>query len=320
MSDLATTPILEPATTSTIGATVVVPTLNRGAYLVDTVRDLLVQSHRPLEILIVDQSDTVNPELDALVRDNPDVITYHRVSFRGLPIARNYGWQRARYEAVIYVDDDIRCGPELVTEHLRALSIEGVGIVAGAINEKNGDRDDPNNPGKFSFWTAIPERGFHSNLSRFVDHAPGGNFACWRNALKAAGGFDEAFGAGAALYEELELCLRAKSVGYKTYFQGSARLLHLAASGGGCRVTNISNYCYWLCYNRAILVTRYLPTFAAPVAVARLGVTLCSFAFHYRKPTVILRGISGFVNGLRAAGSARKCTADFHLTTVLSKQ
>jgi glycosyltransferase involved in cell wall biosynthesis len=320
MADFAGNSKLASVTGDAAGATVVVPTLNRGTYLVDTVRDLLMQSHRPLEILIVDQSDTESAELNDLINANTEVITYHRVSFRGLPIARNYGWQHARYEAVVFVDDDIRCGTELVTEHLRALSIEGVGIVAGAIDEKNTDYGDPNKPGKFSFWTAIPERGFHSHRACFVDHAPGGNFSCWRAALKAAGGFDEAFGAGAALYEELELCLCAKAAGHRTYFQGSARLLHLAASGGGCRVTDISRYCYWLCYNRAILVSRYLPTIAAPFAAARLAVTLLSFSIRYRKLNVIPLGISGFINGLRAAGSARKCTADFQVAPALAKQ
>lgn len=319
MSDSEITMTMASAVSEAMGATVVVPTLNRGAYLVDTVRDLLVQSYRPLEILIVDQSDNQDSELKALVESNPDVITYHRVTFRGLPIARNYGWQNARYEAVIFVDDDIRCGPELVAEHVRALQIEGVGIVAGAIDEKNGDTGDPNQPGKLGCLTAIPERGFHSRLSCFVDHAPGGNFSCWRKVLIGVGGFDEAFSAGAALYEELEFCLRAKQGGFRTYFQGSARLLHLAASGGGCRERNIVQYCYWLSYNRAILVSRYLPKIAAPVAFTRLVLSLFSFARHYRTFDVISRGISGFFDGLRASGKARRCTGAFHPTTTLSK-
>ena len=40
----------------TAGATVIVPTLNRGPYLINTLHDLLAQDYRPLEILVVDQS------------------------------------------------------------------------------------------------------------------------------------------------------------------------------------------------------------------------------------------------------------------------
>ena len=38
------------------GISVVVPTLNRGSYLIDTLHDLLAQDYRPIEILVVDQS------------------------------------------------------------------------------------------------------------------------------------------------------------------------------------------------------------------------------------------------------------------------
>ena len=320
MSDFESTPNTAAAATATAGATVVVPTLNRGMYLIDTVRDLLAQSSRPLEILIVDQSDNDDAELMTLVEANPDVISYHRVTFRGLPIARNFGWQNARYDAIVFVDDDIRCGPDLVAEHLRALHISGVGIVAGAIDEKHGDTGNPAEPGKLSFLTAIPDRGFHSSLACFVDHAPGGNFSCWRQVLLAVGGFDEAFSAGAALYEELEFCLRAKKSGYRTYFQGSARLLHLAASAGGCRERDMVQYCYWLSYNRAILVSRYLAKIAAPVAFTRLVLSLCSFAVHYRKLSVISKGISGFFDGMHAARNARQCTSTFQMAANLSKQ
>jgi len=100
------------------GISVVVPTLNRGPYLIDTLHDLLAQDYRPLEILVVDQSCGEDAKLLELVLTHCDLISYHKVSFRGLPVARNYGWQHAKYEAVVFVDDDIRCGPSLVAEHL----------------------------------------------------------------------------------------------------------------------------------------------------------------------------------------------------------
>src|ERR1700729_3710640 len=49
------------------GVSVVVPTLNRGPFLIDTLHDLLAQKHRPLEILVVDQSREENPVLLGLV-------------------------------------------------------------------------------------------------------------------------------------------------------------------------------------------------------------------------------------------------------------
>ena len=85
--------------TEPVSATVIVPTLNRGGYLYNCLQDLLAQVYRPLEILVVDQSDAVPEEVQALIMAHPDLISYHQVAFRGLPLARNYGWRHARCEA-----------------------------------------------------------------------------------------------------------------------------------------------------------------------------------------------------------------------------
>jgi hypothetical protein len=64
--------------------------LNRGRYLIDTLHDLLAQEYRPIEILVVDQSTEEAPALLDLVLRHADLISYHKVQFRGLPLARNY--------------------------------------------------------------------------------------------------------------------------------------------------------------------------------------------------------------------------------------
>src|SRR6202043_3278415 len=151
-----------------------------------------------------------------------------------LPLARNYGWQHAKYEAIVFVDDDIRCGPELVSEHLRGLTQPGIGMVAGGIDEPRSSQEN-GKPGHFNPWTATPSRGFESTGEFHVSHVPGGNFSAWRSVLQTAGGFDEALTAGAALYEETELSLRVSKCGFDIWFRGSARLQHLAAGGGGWR-------------------------------------------------------------------------------------
>lgn len=110
------------------GVTVVIPTLNRGRYLIDTITDLLAQDHRPLEILVVDQSDSDDAGLQALAAQHADTISHHHVVFRGLPIARNYGWQMARYDLIVYVDDDIRCSPTFISHHSAAHAIRDSGL------------------------------------------------------------------------------------------------------------------------------------------------------------------------------------------------
>ncbi|OLE56105.1 MAG: hypothetical protein AUG74_20065, partial [Bacteroidetes bacterium 13_1_20CM_4_60_6] len=195
----------------------VVPTLNRNCVLIQSLEDLLAQEFRPLEILVVDQSDEPSQALAQLVSRHTEVIRWHRVPFRGLPAARNYGWQHARYDAVLYVDDDIRCGSKLVAEHVRALRLPRVGVVAGGIEQATRVEPASDSPGAFNTWTANPTRGFAATSEREVDHAAGGNFSVWRSLIEGLGGIDEMLQVGAALYEETDFCLRAKRAGYRVH-------------------------------------------------------------------------------------------------------
>jgi GT2 family glycosyltransferase len=290
------------------GVTVVVPTLNRGPYLTDTLRDLLVQEHRPLEILIVDQSDEEAPFIHDLSLTYHDVISYYKVQFRGLPLARNYGWQKAKYEAILFVDDDIRCDRFLVSEHLCGLTKPGIGMVAGSIDERISSKQSSAAPGRFNSWTATPVRSFGATVECFVQHVAGCNFSVWRSVLQAVGGFDEALAIGAALYEETELCLRVSKSGFNILFRGSARLQHLAAGNGGCRVSDLPKYISSLAHNRAILIRRNLRWFQAPVACLRLVLLIFSYAVHYRTLGIFRPGIAGFIGGLHAAKQPPICS------------
>ncbi len=282
------------------GVTVVVPTLGRDVYLADCLRDLISQRHRPIEILVVDQSANPDAAAERLAESHPGLISHRRVAFHGLPRARNFGWQQARHEAIVFVDDDIRCGPELVAEHVRALRLPGVGVVAGGIDVPRATADVRRRPGAYRRWTATPLRGFAARTEGDADHAAGCNFSAWRAVLAKAGGFDEALGSGAALYEELDLCLRAGRAGYRVYFNGAARLTHLAAPAGGCRVDRVIDHVRALAHNRAMMIRRHGRWYHVPTAALRLAALGLSHARHYREPRALIacaRGNPGLSRG-----------------------
>ena len=290
------------------GLSIVIPTLNRGSYLIDTLHDLLAQEYRPIEIVVVDQSNEESPAVHELVLKYSHLISHHRVSFRGLPLARNYGWQKAKYEAIVFLDDDIRCGPSLVSEHLRGLTRPNIGMVAGGIDERDSLNEYDAKPGCFNSWTATPQRGFNATGECLVKHVPGGNFSAWRSLLQAVGGFDEALAMGAALYEETELCLRVQECGFDIYFNGSARVQHLAAGNGGCRIFNLPDYMGSLAHNRAILIGRHLRWFQTPAAYLRLLQLFISYAAHYHTLDIFRPGLAGFLKGRRAAKQPPLCS------------
>jgi GT2 family glycosyltransferase len=302
---------LDPRPSAPFGVTVVIPTLNRGGFLVNSVKDLLAQEHRPLEILVVDQSERAPREFLELVERHPDIVTHLRSERRGLPIARNIAWRRARHDAIVYIDDDIRCSPEFVGAHARTLAEPRVGAVAGGIDEPG--QFTPNQLRRsrgFRRWTASPLRGYGDPGAFDVDAFKGCNFSIWRHAVAAVGGFDERLNVGAALYEDLELCLRLREKGYRIRFDGSARLQHLAAPSGGCRVPNPREYVDSLAHNRALVMARHLRWYELPSALGRLGWLVTAYARANRDPLVLKSGIAGFLRGLPDGRQTPVCSTE----------
>lgn len=280
--------------------TVILPTLNRESYLLTVLADLLCQTYKNFDILIVDQSDSPSDKVMAIAKNHPLKIHYHHVRFRGLPIARNFGWQKATGDIVLFLDDDIRCNDQLVVEHAGAFTDLRIGVVAGGIDEANKkEEESPADVGTFSFWTATPRRGFQSQVAKEVQHAPGGNFSVRRRLFAEIGGFDEAFSRGAALYEETDFCLRVIEKGYRIYFNPKARLLHLAAAVGGCRVPELGPYLRSLSRNRTMIILRYLKWYQRPVALIRLLVLNLSYIRSQRDPGAMMFGARGFIEGLK---------------------
>lgn len=290
------------------GISIILPTLNRTTFLTATLDFLVVQefSH-PFEILIVDQSDKYNHDIDDYQWKYPFIKYFHITFFKGLPEARNFGWEHAFYDYILYLDDDISCEKNLLEEHYKYITQRDIGVVAGGITEKY-KKETESKTGKFNYWTATPERGFYKKGIMPVDHAGGGNFSIKKSVMEQVGGVDENLSKGAALFEETDLCLRVKKKGYKILFNYEAHVYHLAADTGGCRVKDINKYIFSLVRNRTIIIQRYLKWYnkiTANLFMMKLGV---AYIFSYKKVNLINSYLKGMKEGSLIAKQIPKCT------------
>mgnify|MGYP003288076187 CR=1 FL=1 len=89
---------------------VVIPTYNRSALLLDAVESVLAQEFaRPFEIVIVDNNSQDDTETVArrLVEEHPGKIRYVRETQQGNAHARNLGVRTARGAIIAFIDDDV---------------------------------------------------------------------------------------------------------------------------------------------------------------------------------------------------------------------
>lgn len=208
------------------GLAVVIPTYGRDDVLVETVRRVLDLDPPPDELLVVDQtprhSEAVERELTRL--SVAGRIAWVRLPAPSIPRAMNAGLLRARSEIVLFLDDDVVPGPELVGAHLAAHRESGAAVVAGQVLQ----------PGE------EPEHGlerpfrFRSAERRWVTEVMGGNFSIRRDLAIGIGGMDENF-VRAAYGFEAEMCQRARAGGADILFEPRASIRHLRAASGGTR-------------------------------------------------------------------------------------
>lgn len=292
------------------GISVVIPTINRSDVLIQTLRDLKPQTFRDFELIVIDQSDSPNSAAELLLANFSVPARYVFVTqFRGLPEARNLGWQMATKDIVVYIDDDIRCGPAFLQAHFHAHICRGAAMVAGRITSPQGDITQRGETGSFNRWTARGIANFHLSEATQCLHARGCNFSVRRAVLEELGGFDENFTVGAALHEETEFALRLARAGYLCWFEPNAHVVHLAAPMGGCRIgPDIARYMFGVAHNRAILMHRYLAPhhrFTASLRMLASGLTSCR---HTGNLAPLLATIRGLRAGKALAGSIKAQT------------
>ena len=104
--------------------TVVMPTYDRGRLIGRAIESVLAQTHRSLELLIVDDGST-DESLEVIqCFDDPRVRVFHQ-DHRGVSAARNVGLANARGDWIFYLDSDNRWPPHFLAAMLSYLSTSG---------------------------------------------------------------------------------------------------------------------------------------------------------------------------------------------------
>jgi len=211
---------------------IVVPTRNRGD-VSECLRHLLDTRHRPIEILVVDQSDNDETarsvrDLESECEDAAYILRCLRSETTGLSVARNVGISNAQGDWIGFVDDDCLVEPDWGEEVVRAFGKSArIGLVFGQIRAfyppEKGRRT------RISVKDSPLPKAFRSRISLVNTSAGGGgNSALSRRCLDSTGPFDENLGTGTDLPggEDFELSYRALKAGYEVVYCPTASCRH----------------------------------------------------------------------------------------------
>jgi GT2 family glycosyltransferase len=216
-----------PADMVTVPLTVAIPTYRREQVLIDTISYLLELPQRAAEILVLDQTEKHEEETQAALSRlaQEGTIRWIRLDRPSIPAAMNRGLLQAAQPIVLFVDDDVRPEPQLLTAHLLAHDSNADGLVAGRVIQPWQEGVELRDDTPFHFATAKP-----SMVPEFI----GCNFSVRRDVALKLGGFDENFVRVAYRYEA-EFAHRYRSAGRKISFEPHACVHHLKVGAGGTR-------------------------------------------------------------------------------------
>jgi glycosyltransferase involved in cell wall biosynthesis len=103
--------------------TVVVPTFNRARQLPGAIESVLAQSHRELEVIVIDDGSTDDTAaIVAALRQRDSRITYLSQPNGGVAAARNRGLERAQGDLIAFLDSDDRWSTDKLRLQLACLA------------------------------------------------------------------------------------------------------------------------------------------------------------------------------------------------------
>lgn len=167
---------------------VIIPAHNYARYLRQTIKSVLDQSYKNVEVIVVDDSSTDGTE--KVVRTFGGV-KYFRVNFKNPQKTRNYGWKKSKGKYLLFLDADNYLKPGFLEKTLSAFTSNDIGfvytdrdlIVEDSAAEEHSEYFRRNPPGPYNYYKlqhnnyidmcALIRRdvfeGFNTNLKHLQD-------------------------------------------------------------------------------------------------------------------------------------------------------
>lgn len=219
------------------GLSIAIPTFEREAVLLETIRRLLELPDRPAEIVVLDQTTRHERETERQLAawNTKGAVRWLRLPRPSIPRAMNEGLRQAHGGIVLFVDDDVIPLPGLVEAHRRAHGEKEVSAVVGMVLQPGEEPIEARSPAlRRGGLRRDLDFSFRTTERTDVWNVMAGNLSVKRSEALAAGGFDERF-VGAAYRFETEFCRRLRRSGGRVVYEPAAAIRHLKAPSGGTR-------------------------------------------------------------------------------------
>lgn len=219
---------------------IIIVLYNSAEYIEKCVQSIAELDYNPIEIILVDNaSGDESVSVAKKVLGECGIEHYHLIQLgknTGFAAANNRGFESSSGEILFLLNPDTEVYPDTLRELVRAFGDPSVGVCGSKIYYPDGKtlqhaggfvRD---NGLAMHYGYAEEDKGQY-DIPREVGYVTGAALAVRRDVFEKVGGLDEGY--RPAYFEETDLCLRVRRMGYKVMYVPTARVIHYESTTVG---------------------------------------------------------------------------------------
>jgi len=210
-------------------ASIIIPVWNGEVFLPECLNALQRQTISDFEIIAVDNAST-DGSAELLARAYSAVKLIRNPSNMGFAGGCNIGLRAAAADILVLLNQDTVVRPDWLAVILQTFHDATIGIVGckahyadGKTLQHAGAYLTPQSAFGIHYGRGELDEGQYNQLTE-PDYVTGAALALRREVYEQTHGFDEGF--NPALYEEVDLCWRARRLGWRVVYQPAAVLVH----------------------------------------------------------------------------------------------
>ncbi len=243
---------------------IILPVFNREKILGRFIESAISQTYRDFEIIIIDDGSADNSYKIAAQYAKKDtrIRCFKHPKNQGLPTARNTAIKLSKGDLIFLGEDDIVLDPKcleiLICTFTELRNKYNVGAIAPRLISKDeyNNKNCEESIAKISSLTGDFQQNWSCGTK--VTEVPFLH-ACSlvsRQVFNEIGGYNTMLYKGNYLREESDLYFRAKTAGFKLFFQPKAFAWHLHSSKGGCKKPLLQSN-YYTIRNQSLFLTKF---------------------------------------------------------------
>ena len=277
---------------------VIIASYRRQGHLLKTLDQLVTQDYQPGEVYVVDASPADEQLSKTHLARYPGWLSYVRYLERGnASRQRNQALRLCTGDFVLFLDDDVEFGRDLIDQYVRAFRETGADGINGIVLVPN---ERPSNTPKLVQTIPIQYPGaanYQAYDGIIETHVIcSASFAATRSALLAVGGFDEQLHGSR---DDVDLAIRMMRNGFRVIHHNGPCLLHLMAKGNGSRSPEMGRE--WATANLFYFQFRHYWPHRRSLLMWRTLWDYCRPSRHWLEPAVIAHRWTGVWRAYRVA-------------------